>query len=85
MNMVVAGEKLSGIFVSEQLFTYLHVYVTRRLQKFPSRLSYVNNYIESVTMLAEELDSTARVLVSLDADDWSRSTLLDECAVELAA
>ena len=27
-------------------------------------------------MLAEELDSTARVLVSLDADDWSRSTLL---------
>ena len=27
MNMVVAGEKPRGIFVSEQPFTYLHVYV----------------------------------------------------------
>lgn len=36
----------------------------------------MNKYIDLVSALAEELDSVARVLKSLDADEWSKPTLL---------
>jgi uncharacterized protein (TIGR03083 family) len=36
----------------------------------------VNKYIELVSALAGELDSVAQVLKSLDADEWSKPTVL---------
>lgn len=91
MNMVVAGEKPRGIFVSEQPFTYLHVYMPHALIEGLAAESAAVDVHGDVTLIDPicsrdpQVETVCRQIVhEMSAPDGCSRLVLDCLGQELA-